>query len=62
MRTFREFMADANYAVENLMLEARGFSGIASKRRKKKKKEFLSAREKKIQKLKNRPTHWQGLE
>ena len=61
MRTFREFMADANYAVENLMLEARGFSCIASKRRKKKKKEFLSAREKKIQKLKNRPLHWQGL-
>ncbi len=36
------------------MLEARGFSGIASKRRKNKKKEFLYAREKKIQKLKNR--------
>ena len=38
MRTFREFMADANYAVENLMLEARGFLGIASKRRKSKTK------------------------
>ena len=45
----------------NMMLEARGFGGIAKKRRKKK-KEFLSPREKKIQKLKNRPTHWQGLE
>jgi hypothetical protein len=61
MKTFRQFSAEAEFAVENMMLEARGFKGIAKKRRKKK-KEFLSPREKKIQKLKNRPLHWQGLE
>ena len=56
MKTYRQFSAEAEFAVENMMLEARGFGGIAKKRRKKK-KEFLSPREKKIQKLKNRPTH-----
>ena len=54
-------MSEAGFAVENMMLEARGFGGIAKKRRKKK-KEFLSPRERKIQKLKNRATHWQGFE
>ena len=61
MKTYRQFSAEAEFAVENMMLEARGFGGIAKKRRKKK-KEFLTPREKKMQKLKNRPTHWQGLE
>ena len=61
MKTYRQFSAEAEFAVENMMLEAKGFGGIA-KRRRKKKKEFLTPREKKIQKLKNRPTHWQGLE
>ena len=39
--------------------EAKGFKGAVERRRKK--KEFLSPREKKIQKLKNRPSHWEGL-
>ena len=39
--------------------EAKGFKDTLKK--KQKKKEFLSPREKKIQKLKNRPSHWEGL-
>ena len=60
MKTFRQFREEAEFAVENMMLEARGIGAFAKKRRKKK-KEFLSPREKKVQKLKNRPLHWQGL-
>ena len=41
MKTYRQFSAEAEFAVENMMLEARGFGGIA-KRRRKKKKEFLT--------------------
>ena len=48
MKTYRQFCN-----------EAKGFKDAVEKRRKK--KEFLSARERKIQKLKNRPSHWEGL-
>lgn len=61
MKTFDAFQSDVIWAVENLIAEAEGFKDQV-KRRRKKKKEFLSAREKKIQKLKNRPSHWMGLE
>lgn len=61
MKTFRQFREEAEFAVECMMLEARGSGGIAKTRRKKK-KEFLSPRERKSQKLENRLTHWQGLE
>jgi len=50
-------------AIENLMLEARGFGEIAKKRRKKKKsKSYLSPREQKLKDLNNRPQSWRGLE
>ena len=60
MKTFQEFSREMTWAVENLIAEAQGFKD-AVKRRRKKKKEFLSKRERKIQKLKNNPGHWEGL-
>ena len=60
MKTYRQFSDEASFAVENLVSEAKGFKDAVNRRRKKKKK-FLSDREAKIQKLKNSPTHWQGL-
>ena len=51
MRTFEEFRTHTIFAIENLIAEAEGFKDEV-KRRRKKKKEFLSPREKKIQKLK----------
>ena len=60
MRTFEEFRTHTIFAIENRIAEAEGFKDEV-KRRRKKKKEFLSPREKKIQKLKNRPSHWEGL-
>ena len=59
MKTYRQFSKEVSFAIENLVAEAKGFKDAAKRRRKK--KEFLSAREKKIQKLKNRPSHWEGL-
>ena len=59
--TSLSFRTNAATASERLVREAEGFGGDSTKR-KKKKKEFLSKREKKIKKLKNRPSHWQGLE
>ena len=47
MKTYRRFREEAEFAVENMILEARVFGGIAKKRHKKK-KEFLSPREEKI--------------
>ena len=60
MKTYRQFSNEASFAIENLVSEAEGFKDAVNRRRKKKKK-FLSDREAKIQKLKNNPTHWQGL-
>jgi len=60
MKTYRQFSNEASFAIENLVSEAEGFKDAVNRRRKKKKK-FLSDREAKIQKLKNSPTHWQGL-
>ena len=60
MKTYRQFCNEASFAIENLVSEAEGFKDAVNRRRKKKKK-FLSDREAKIQKLKNSPTHWQGL-
>ena len=59
MKTLQQFQEDATFAMENLMAEAEGFKDAVKRRRKK--KEFLSRREKKIQKLKNNPGHWEGL-
>jgi hypothetical protein len=61
MKSFAAFQSDATWAMDNLIAEAKGFKDQV-KRRRKKRKEFLSAREKKIQKLRNRPSHWSGLE
>tara|TARA_Y100000004_G_scaffold191639_1_gene250784 strand:- start:605 stop:790 length:186 start_codon:yes stop_codon:yes gene_type:complete len=61
MKTFSQFGEEARFAIENLLMEKEGFGQYAKKRRRKK-KEFLSKREKKILKLKNRPSHWEGLE
>ena len=59
MKTLQQFQEDATFAIENLMAEAQGLKDAVKRRRKK--KEFLSRREKKIQKLKNNPGHWEGL-
>lgn len=48
MKTFRQFCS-----------EAKGFKDAMG--RKRKKKEFLTPRERKIQKLRNRASHWEGL-
>ena len=61
MTSFRQFRTNAATASERLVGEAEGFGNVSTKR-KKKKKEFLSKREKKVQKLKNQPAHWKGLE
>lgn len=61
MKTFSQFGEEARFAIENLLMEKEEF-GQYGKKRRRKKKEFLSKREKKILKLKNRPSHWEGLE
>lgn len=60
MKTLQQFQEDATFSIENLLAEAAGFKD-AVKRRRKKRKEFLSRRDKKIQKLRNNPGHWEGL-
>ena len=60
MKTWQQFREDMDYAQETLMLEAKGFGGIA-KRRRKKKKRFQSKRDEKVQALKSRPELWRGL-
>ena len=63
MKTYKQFREEAMDAIENLVLEAKGFGEIAKKRRKKKKKKsYLSKRTQKLKDLNNRPTSWQGLE
>jgi hypothetical protein len=64
MKSFKEFRRDCNDAIENMILEAKGFGGIAKKRResKKKGKEYIDKRTAKIKKLKKFSTHWGGLE
>lgn len=68
MKTYRQFRQDAIDALENLVLEAKGFGNIAKTRREKKKKnkkqketDLLSPREAKIRKLERVKSHWQGL-
>ena len=61
MKTFRQFRYDAEEAIINHVLESKGFGEVAKKRRKKK-RSYLSPRAEKIQDLKNRPLSWQGLE
>jgi len=61
MRTYREFALDMQWARQNLA-EAEGFKD-SGKRRRKKKKEFLTKWQKKVKKLKDSGgTHWSGLE
>jgi hypothetical protein len=59
MKTFREFSQDSIWHMNRLAEE--GFKNAAS-RRKKKKSSFLSARDRKIKDLKDRPQSWQGLQ
>ena len=59
MKTFREFTADANWSLENLVLEQGGFKDLVKKR--KKDKGYQSKRSKKIKRLRNDPSHWEGL-
>ena len=59
MKTFGEFRKESIWALDRL--DEEGFKNAVA-RRKKKKSSFLSAREKKIKDLKNRPLSWQGLE
>ena len=60
MKTYRQFRYDAEEAIINQVLESKGFGEVAKKRRKKK-KSYVSARTAKIQDLKNRQSSWQGL-
>ena len=60
MKTFGEFRKESIWALDRL--DEEGFKNAVSRRKKKKKSSFLSAREKKIKDLKNRPMSWQGLE
>ena len=60
MKTYRQFRYDAEEAIINQVLESKGFGEVAKKRRKKK-KTYVSARTAKIQDLKSRPSSWQGL-
>ena len=59
MKTFGEFRKESIWALDRL--DEEGFKNAVN-RRKKKRSSFLSAREKKIKDLKNRPLSWQGLE
>ena len=60
MKTFKEFMSDATWSIENLVLEQGGFKDLVKKR--KKDKSYLSKRSKKIKRLRNDSSPWQGLE
>lgn len=61
MKTYRQFAEEMRFAVENTMLEEAGFGKYAKKRRKKR-KGYQSLRDQKIQALRQRPEHWNGLE
>jgi len=69
MKTFREFSQDTNFAIENLVLEGKGFGGLVQRRKKRKRKEQekgvkvdgTSLRDKKISKLASTKSHWRGL-
>jgi len=65
MKTFKQFRDEANFAIENLILEAKGFQAISSKR-KKVRKDYESKRTAKIKLLKQRTGGsdelWKGLE
>ena len=58
MKTFGEFSKESIWALDRL--DEEGFKNAVN-RRKKKRSSFLSAREKKIKDLKNRPQSWEGL-
>lgn len=58
MKTYAQFAKEMESAVANVQ-EAKGFT--PSKKRRKK-DEFKSKRDKKVQKLKSNPNHWSGLE
>jgi len=66
MKTFKQFQEDAKFAIENLLLENKGFGHIVAKRKKarqrKKDLERMSPRDAKIKHLKNNPNSWLGLE
>jgi len=70
MKTYRQFKEEATYAIENLMLEAKGFGDLVQRRKKKRKKQReqeakadgTSLRDKKISKLASTKSHWRGLE
>ena len=67
MKTWRQFSEDMDYAVETMVFEAKGFGGVA-KRRRRKRKLYLSPRDQKIKDLKQRSgqdgrkVSWAGLE
>ena len=62
MKTYSQFREEMNFAIDNLVSEAKGFKDEV-KRRRKKKKEFLTKWEKKVKKLKDSGgTHLQGLD
>ena len=60
MITFREFRKESKFAIENLILEKKGFGDVAKKRRKKK-YSYLSPRSAKIKSLQT-SSDWPGLE
>ena len=66
MKTFKQFQEDAKFAIENLLLENKGFGDIVTKRKKarqrKKDLERMSPRDAKIKHLKQNEKSWLGLE
>ena len=65
MKTFSQFLSDAEWSLQNLWLEGKGFKNISDKRKKSKrrKKETMTKWDLKVQKLqKSGGSHWSGLE
>lgn len=62
MKTFSEFIKEAEERRYLMWLEAKGFKNEAEKRRKKEKEKYLSPREAKLRDLRKRPDSWKGLQ
>ena len=64
MKGYKRFRAEAIDAIETLALESKGFKNDGDKKRRKKKRKrgYLSPREAKLLDLKQRPQSWSGLE
>lgn len=71
MKTYSQFAEEMTFAIENLMLEGKGFGEYVKRRKKKRKQEKEKAvvavkgkqslRDIKVAKLARVKTHWKGL-